>query len=156
MTPRQFFEEVAEPNARLAIAHRSDLRRVINAIMTLDALFGILHAALHNAGINSMRRDDDWKEELAKQSDDYRLLRDAAYALKHGQLNIGNKPRIVRRPDQLFTMPGAFSPAAFDPAVFDTGQVWIDTETTDHRANEVIEKVAEFARSELTRHGMAA
>jgi hypothetical protein len=154
VTPRQFFDEVAEPNANLAIATRGDLRRAINAIMTLDALFGILHAALHEAGIVSLRRDDDWKEELAKQNDDYRLLRDTAYALKHGQLNIGSKQRVVRRPDQLFTMPGAFSPAVFDPAVFDTGQVWIDTAANDYRAHEVIENVVGFVRLQLGTYGM--
>jgi hypothetical protein len=152
VTPRQFFDEVAEPNARSAIAARGNLRQAINAVMTLDALFGILHAALHHAGIVAVRRDDDWKEELAAQSDDYRLLRDLAYTLKHGQLNLGNKPRIVRRPDQLFTMPGAFQPDAFDPAAFDTGEVWIDTEATDHRANEVIGRVAEFARLQLAKY----
>ena len=154
MTPRQFFDEVAEPNACSAIAARGDLRHAINAVMTLDALFGILHAALHDAGIVSRRRDDDWKEELAGQSDDYRLLRDLAYTLKHGQLNLGNKPRIVRCPDQLFTMPGAFQADAFDPAVFNTGEVWIDTEATDHRANEVIGRVAEFARLQLAKYGV--
>ena len=154
MTPRQFFDEVAEPNAHSAMAARGDLRQAINAAMTLDALFGILHAELHRAGIVTLRRDDDWKEELAGQSSDYRLLRDLAYTLKHGQLNLGNKPRIVRRPDQLFTMPGAFAPGAFSPAAFDTGQVWIDTEATDHRANEVIARVAEFARLQLTKYGV--
>jgi hypothetical protein len=154
VTPRQFFDEVAEPNVRSAMAARGDLRQAINAAMTLDALFGILHAELHRASIVTLRRDDDWKEELAGQSGDYRLLRDLAYALKHGQLNLGNKPRIVRRSDQLFTMPSAFAPGAYSPAAFDTGQVWIDTEATDHRANEVIARVSEFARMQLAKYGM--
>jgi hypothetical protein len=49
----------------LAIVDRSDLRRA----MTLDALFGILHA--------SVRLGDDWKEELAKQSDDWNTFHGA-------------------------------------------------------------------------------
>jgi hypothetical protein len=73
VTPRQFFDEVAEPNARSAMAARGDLRQAINAAMTLDALFGILHAVLHRTGVVTLRRDDDWKEELAGQSGDYRL-----------------------------------------------------------------------------------
>jgi hypothetical protein len=59
VTPLQFFDEIAEPNAQLAIATRSFLHRTVNAIMTLDAMFGILHAALHEAGIVSLPRDDD-------------------------------------------------------------------------------------------------
>jgi hypothetical protein len=154
MTPRQYFDEVAEENARLAIADRGDLRRSINAILTLDALFGILHAALYKAGVVSEPNDDGWKEQKAQQSAEYRLLRDTAYALKHGQLNRGKTRRIVRRPDQLFTMPGAFDSAAFDPEAFESEQVWIETEMTDYAANEIIEKVAEFARLELTKHGI--
>lgn len=154
MTPRNFFDEVAEPNAFSAMAARGDMRKAINAAMTLDAFFGVLHAELHRAGSVTLRRDDDWKEELADQSDDYRLLRDVAYTLKHGQLNLGKKPRIVRRPDQLFTMPGAFAAGVFSPTAFDTGQVWIDTEATDHRANEVIGRVAEFARLQLTKYAV--
>src|SRR5262245_45612822 len=99
--------------------------------MTLDALFGILHATLYDAHIVSEPDDGQWKEKLAEQSADYRLLRDTAFALKHGKLD-GRRPRVVRRPDQLFTMPGAFDPAAFDQAAFDTGKVWIETEVTDH------------------------
>jgi hypothetical protein len=151
--PRQFFDEVADRNARLAIGSPGDLCHAINAIMTLDALFGILHAALHDEGFVSEPRDDQWKDDLANQSAEYRLLRDTAFALKHGKLR-GKKPRIVRRPDQLFKMPGGFDPAAFAPAAFDTEKVWIETEGTDYRAYEVIEKVAELARSELNRHGM--
>jgi len=60
------------------MAARGDLRKAINAAMTLDALFGILHAELHHSGFDTIRRDDDWKEVLARQSADYRLLRDLA------------------------------------------------------------------------------
>jgi hypothetical protein len=85
MTPRQYFDEVAEENARLAIADRGDLRRSINAILTLDALFGILHAALYKAGVVSEPNDDGWKEQKAQQSAEYRLLRDKARAIKPWQ-----------------------------------------------------------------------
>jgi hypothetical protein len=121
--------------------------------MTLDALFGILHAALYGANIVTEPHDDKWKDDLANLSAEYRLLRDTAFALKHGKLD-GKKPRIVHHPNQLFTMPSGFDPAGFAPAAFDTEKVWIETEGTDHPAYEVIEKVAELARSELNRHGM--
>ena len=151
--PRQFFDEVAGQNAQLAIANPGDLRHAINAIMTLDALFGILHAALHGAGTISEPSDDRWKDELANQSADYRLLRDTAFALKHGEL-AGRKPRIVHRPDQLFKLPGGFQAPGFQPTAFQTEKIWIETETTDYLASEVIEKVAELARSQLIMRGM--
>jgi hypothetical protein len=149
MTPQQFFDEVAEPNARLAAADRGDLRLAVNAIMTLDALFGILHATLFDQGKMREASDDVWKDSLAEQNSDYRLLRDAAYALKHGNLNRGKKVRLVRRPDQLFTMPGAFQSDMVQRNAFQTTEVWISTDANDHRADEVLENVAEFARSHL-------
>ena len=45
---REYFERVAGENARLAIAHFGELRLAVNAIMTLDGFFGILHTRLHN------------------------------------------------------------------------------------------------------------
>jgi hypothetical protein len=153
VTPREFFEEVAGPNAHSASARPDDLRRAINAMMTLDAFVGILHAALYDAGRVTEKDDAKWKEALAKQNPEYELLRDAAYALKHGQLDPKRKRRIIYRPQQFFTMPGAFQPGAFS-AAFDTGQVWIETEVADRRANEVIENVAELARLQLKNYGM--
>jgi hypothetical protein len=127
-----------------------DLRQAINAIMTLDAFFGILHADLYAKGTLKESRDDDWKEKLAQKNDDYRLLRDAAYALKHGELK-HPKPRLVRRPDQLFKMPGAFQSNAFQRGAFQMEQVWIETDVTDHRADGVINSVTQFARAQLSK-----
>jgi hypothetical protein len=154
MTPRQFFDSVADENARLAIAARHDLRLAINAIMTLDAFFGILHAALYANGISGIPPDDDkWKEQLAQQSDEYRLLRDAAFALKHGNLTRA-APRLFRSPKQLFVMPGAFQANAVQADAFQTEQIWVETEATDYKADEVIGKVADFALSQMTRYGL--
>jgi hypothetical protein len=87
--------------------------------MTLDGFFGMLHAALYQTGTILERSDDQWKEKLAQQSERYRLLRDSAYMLKHGRLD-DRKPRLVRRSDQILTMPASFDAAVFDRAAFDT------------------------------------
>jgi hypothetical protein len=139
---------VAAVNARLAIASPGDLRLAVNAIMTLDAFFGILHAALFKLGSVKEQADDKWKEELARADKTYRLLRDSAYALKHGELD-SRKPRLVRRHDQILTMPGSFDQAAFDRSAFDTETVWMETEATDFRADETIKHVLEFAHETL-------
>jgi len=154
VTPREFFDEIAEPNAQLAVANRGDLRLAINAMMTLDAFVGILHAALSETGRVTENNDAKWKEALAMQSPDYELLRDTAYALKHGQLDPKRKRRIVYRPQQLFTMPSGFQPGAFSAGFNTVGQVWIETEITDEQADKVIEKVTELARVQLRNHGM--
>src|SRR5258708_16028620 len=148
MNPREFFDQIAAENARMAVARPGDVRLAVNAIMTLDGFFGVLHAALRDAGSVQEESDDSWKETLARKNDSYRLLRDSAYALKHGNL-AHKKPRLVRRPDQIFQMPGAFDPAVFDSRTFSTGTVWIETEATDYRANEMIENVLDFSRAHL-------
>jgi hypothetical protein len=116
--------------------------------MTLDGFFGMLHAALYQTGTILERSDDQWKEKLAQQSERYRLLRDSAYMLKHGRLD-DRKPRLVRRSDQILTMPASFDAAVFDRAAFDTETVWIETEGNDYRADEVIKEVLQFARERL-------
>jgi hypothetical protein len=125
-----------------------DVRLAINAIMTLDGFFGMLHAALYQTGAVLERSDDQWKEKLAQQNERYRLLRDSAYMLKHGRLD-DRKPRFVRRPDQILTMPASFDAAVFDRSAFDTETVWIETEGNDYRANEIIKEVLQFARDQL-------
>jgi hypothetical protein len=148
MTTREYFDQIAAENARIAIEHPGDLRLAINAIMTLDGFFGTLHAELHKIGLVQERIDDQWKERLAHENQSYRLLRDAAYALKHGRLD-DRKPRLVRRPDQIMTMPASFDASDFDPSAFDAETVWIETDETDYRADEMIKEVLEFARERL-------
>lgn len=150
MTPKEFFEQVAEMNASLAGESPGDLRLAINAIMTLDAFFGILHASLHAIDTVEQKTDDQWKDVIAQSHFSYQVLRDAAYALKHGKLD-GRKTRLVRRPEQIFGMPGAFDSTAFDNA-FDTETIWIDTPGNDYRAAEVIADVTEIARKVLDQH----
>jgi hypothetical protein len=95
----QYFEEVAGANANAAIENHGDRRLAINAIMTLDGFFGTLHTELCKLEIVSEKSDAKWKETLAHGCQHYRVLRDTAYALKHGTLE-HKKPRLVRRSDQ--------------------------------------------------------
>jgi hypothetical protein len=148
VTPREYFDQVAEKNALTAMECPGDVRLAINAIMTLDGFFGMLHAALYQTRTIMERSDDQWKEKLAQQNERYRLLRDSAYTLKHGRLD-DRKPRLVRRPDQILTMPASFDAAVFDRSAFDTETVWIETEANDYRADEVIKEVLQFARDQL-------
>jgi hypothetical protein len=144
MNLQEYFE-VAHENAKQAIAKPSDLRLAINAILTLDGFFGTLHAELFERGIVQEPRDDRWKETIAEASKSYRVLRDAAYALKHGVLT-HSKPRLVRRSEHIHTLPTSFDSATFDRDTFDTEQVWIEGCDTDYRADEVITIVVELAK----------
>jgi hypothetical protein len=118
----QYFEEVAGANAKAAIENPGDRRLAINAIMTLDGFFGTLHTELFKLGAAPDKSDDKWKETLGRGCHHYRVLRDTAYALKHGTLD-HQKPRLVRRSDQVVTTPGAFQSNAFQAAAFHTETV---------------------------------
>jgi hypothetical protein len=142
-----YFEEVADANAKAAIARPGDRRLAINAIMTLDGFFGTLHTELFELGIVPEKLDADWKETLGSDCQYYRVLRDTAYALKHGTLKY-KKPRLVRRSDQLVKRRGAFQSNAFQASAFHTDRVWIEAEDNDYEAYKVIKTVLALA-SEL-------
>jgi hypothetical protein len=141
-----YLDQVAAENARMAIERPGDLRLAINAVMTLDGFFGALHSELYEENRITQKDDDKWKDTLACENKSYRLLRDCAYALKHGNLT-KPKLRLVRRHDQIVTMPGGFS-SAFDSG-FQTEMVWIEATDTDYRADDIIKQVLQFARERI-------
>jgi hypothetical protein len=122
---RKYFEQVAGENAKQAIERPGDLRLAINAILTLDGFIGSAHAWLFEAGVVKEKSDDRWKETLAEGSKSYRVLRDAAYALKHGNLT-HSKPRLVTKSEHVQTLPGAFDGRYFQQNAFQTERVWIE------------------------------
>jgi hypothetical protein len=70
-------------------------------------------------------------------------MRDAAFALKHGELR-GKKPRLVQRAAQVTSYSGAFDEAVFDRSAFDTeAVVWIEGNDPAHsrRADELTRAV---------------
>lgn len=144
----EYLDEVSAANANAAIDAAGDRRLAINAIMTLGGFFGTLHCALFEAGAIAEKSDDVWKESLAIESPPYRVLRDAAYALKHGNLT-HKKARLIRKPDKIFTMPASFDGAAFDRSASDSQTVWIETPCHDYRADERIKSVLDLARTWL-------
>ena len=99
MTPREFLEEVAQPNMEHALRQPDDIRALVNAVLALDALAGLLHAHGRAADVPAMAKheqDDRYRDDLAAVSRSYRVLRDLAASLKHGELK-QKKARLVRR-----------------------------------------------------------
>ncbi|MEN3238903.1 hypothetical protein PUR29_36320 [Methylobacterium ajmalii] len=103
MHPRQFFEEVVTPNIHAVEAQADDMRAVVNAVLTLDALVGLLHAHLDALGRPEVAgiEDDEYRERLGEQCPGYAALRDAAATLKHGRLT---RPRRKRPPRLIKTL----------------------------------------------------
>lgn len=106
MHPQWFFEEVVTANIRDLEARPDDMRAVINAVLTIDALVGLLHAHLTALGRPEVAhlKDEQYREQLGRDCPGYAVLRDTAAALKHGKLDHRrkNRPdRLVRTPDRI-------------------------------------------------------
>jgi hypothetical protein len=99
--PKEFFRVVVDPNLQEFYAKEGHLRLGVNSILTLDALVGVLHqenCRKSGAGPKDKVReeDDQFRETLAGKSDAYRIVRDAAAAVKHGILTRPKpQPRMV-------------------------------------------------------------
>ncbi|MEE7441103.1 hypothetical protein [Methylobacterium oryzae] len=101
MHPRWFYDEVVTPNVYAQDARPDDMRAVVNAVLTLDALVGLLHSYLRLLDRPEVTglSDDDYRERLGQQCPGYAALRDAAATLKHGELTHPRKkrpPRLIR------------------------------------------------------------
>jgi hypothetical protein len=118
----------------------------VNAIL-LDALVGIIHADLKSRG-KETGEDAAFRDRLASQHLEYGILRDAAFALKHGELR-GKKPLLVQRAEQVTSYSGVFDEAVFDRSVFDTEAViWIEANESIHsrRADHITRAVLDILR----------
>ncbi|MDP4026984.1 hypothetical protein Q8W71_30810 [Methylobacterium sp. NEAU 140] len=106
MTPAVFLADVVHPNMVATFDKADDMRAIVNAVLTLDALVGMIHAHARMAGqteIAAFKDDDAYREALAGISPSYRLLRDTAASLKHGELTRSRKglARLLREPEAI-------------------------------------------------------
>ncbi len=102
MTPDTFLVEVAQPNMQRALEEPGNPAAIVNAILTLDALAGIIHAQVSAAGQTSIvpYEDDRYRDELTRVSPSFQVLRDTAASIKHGELSPKRKKvRLVRGAD---------------------------------------------------------
>ena len=114
---------------------------------------GILHERLLAGGKISDETDEKFRNRIASQCAAYETLRDAAFALKHGELT-GKKQRVVRRPDQLQAYSAALDKAVFDRSAFQTEDlIWVEAGNSSKRADELIFEVMTLAEGLLKQHG---
>src|SRR3954466_9533510 len=112
MTPRQFLDEVVQPDVLAALKQPHSLKAVSNAILTMDALVGIAAWYLRDkndpsvSGYPEDKVDTKYRSELANSSSAYKALSDAAASLKQGWLTrpVPN-PRVMTEPRQMTVAP---------------------------------------------------
>jgi hypothetical protein len=127
MTPADFLDNVVTTNVVHLGENRGNMSCAVNALLTLDAFTGILFAHLAKLDRAPSTKDIEFRDLLADECREFRIVRDAAFALKHGELT-GKKARLVERADQVVSYSGAWDEAVFDRSAFDTGSViWIET-----------------------------
>ena len=96
--PKEFFQIIVDPNLQQFYADEGDLRLGVNSLLTLDALVGVLHQEkCRKSGAGPSDQDEQFRDALAAKSDAYRIVRDAAAAVKHGILTRPKQqqPRMV-------------------------------------------------------------
>jgi hypothetical protein len=95
--PKEFFRVIVDPNLQEFYAKEGDLRLGVNSILTLDALVGVIHQEnCRKIGAGPSGQDEQFRVKLAGGSDEYRIVRDAAAAVKHGILTPPTpQPRMV-------------------------------------------------------------
>jgi hypothetical protein len=95
--PKEFFRVIVDPNLQEFYANEGDLRLGVNSILTLDALVGLIHQEnCRKSGAGPSGQDERFRDQLAGGSAEYRIVRDAAAAVKHGILTRPTpQPRMV-------------------------------------------------------------
>ncbi len=111
MHPKEFYEVVTKPNIAEAIGNEEDYRLAVNAILSVDAAYGVLFEHLKVIQDPIMQavsveedepkelKDNHFKDYIARRSKEFKIIRDAAYATKHGRLSDRKSgARLVRSP----------------------------------------------------------
>jgi hypothetical protein len=97
MTPREFLEQIVQPNVAEFHGDYANVRRAFNAVVAVDALAAHIYVwSTANAGaeVDGIPNDTHYREKLANTHEDFRLLRDIAKAQKHIKLTQGT-PKIT-------------------------------------------------------------
>ena len=161
MDPREFYEAVTKPNIAQARLSFDSYRLAVNAILTVDATFGILFDHLESSkhpylasvsvGKNKRQLDDAaFKDHVAVLCPSFEILRDAAFAIKHGRLG-GKKARLVSSADDVAAAGVTFGEFTFNHDTFGGSAVFVEIENGARsvRAEYLLESISIFTEELL-------
>jgi len=153
MNAQEYFDLVTLRNIDDLEHAPDDFRAAINAIKSLDDLFGIL-------AIEKEHPDDKpYKDALALNNAAWRLVRDTSYSFKHGLLK-GTNTRLIFSPagvvvdGERWNDAGVWDDSATWPSGASVFIEYVNSGSGRVRAIEAVKKVKELAVAELS--GVAA
>jgi hypothetical protein len=157
LTPREYLNDVVRPNLEELEAEFASIRRANNAVSSVDALAAHLFEwckanAPHEVG--SARDDTAFRENLAKRSESFRLIRDIAKAHKHVRLTRGSP--LVSAAAQTNVRSLGWGEAAWDEGRWDgPPQVVVTLDDGTHRVVDAVARQAvAFLEAEMARLGV--
>jgi hypothetical protein len=94
MKPEDFLDNIVTTNVVHLSQNRGDMRCAVNALLTSRRVRGDLVCALDQAKHPS-KGDIEFRDLLSDECLSFRIVRDTAFALKHGELT-AKKPRLFQ------------------------------------------------------------
>jgi hypothetical protein len=111
----KFYINIVYPNFRESFDKYYSLRHAVSAILSMDAFFGAAYFDLKRSGLTSCKDDNDLRNSIAHNNDDFAIFFSLAKALKHGELVYGEP--IIRFGSDLRTLQLCFG-------LFQFGDSW--------------------------------
>jgi hypothetical protein len=155
MNPRTFQATFVDGNIAEFRNNARDLRRAANAIWAIDALAAHIFAWAKANPPDKISASDDtgYREELAGQCEGFRVLRDAAKAMKHAELDRG-KP-IIKSSEDLRARGGGFQGGAFQGSAFHTPAAVVQLPSGSvHKVADLITASMVALEAEMVRLGV--
>ena len=154
MTPRQFLEEIVQPNVEEFHADDANMRHAYNAVAAVDALSAHIYfwcLANAPAEVAGLADDVQYRAALAARCDEFRLLRDISKAQKHVKLTRGAP--IITRADQMSTRSVGYGEGPYGHGRYGgPPQVVIDIGTAHMRyVGQIVDSALQFIEGELAR-----
>jgi hypothetical protein len=154
MTPRDFLEQIVRPNMADLANDYGDIRKAMTAVHSADALAAHIFHEVGGRIVTGAADDTAYRELLAEESGEFRLVRDLEKAAKHVALDRG-KP-LVTTADQIVSRGLGWGEARWrEGRRGSPPQVVVVTDTGEHRVIEtVVRKAVEFLEAEMAAFGI--
>lgn len=129
-TPKHFSNYVVIPNIDEFKANPDSLKSAFNCVMSIDALAGHIYQAFRDQELTPLRRDSDFRHELADRCNSYRVIFDAAKTYKHIQLT---GAAIIKSVDQTKVSSRPFGSGAYGAGSYSGEDVMIELNDGDEK-----------------------